>query len=139
VYIYNQQLHTNFKSDDNKNISEKYKTITVQSYIDTYKKSEMSKLQQEYIQDLNSVFDTLKEIDENTIFNLENIFSKKNVDIDFYIQEIEVSFNNVINKIQTLLFNEIQSKLKKAEIIKDNNLINKYIQDINTLWQNQKK
>lgn len=138
VYIYNQQLNTlDSKSEGLKTDSDNIKKID--SYIDEYKNSDLGKLQVEYISDLNSMFDDFEKMDEEVIFNLENIFSQKKVDLDFYKQEIEISYKNFTHKIYNLIFQEIQNKLKKAEIIKDINLINKYTQDINILWQNQKR
>ncbi len=138
VYIYNQQLNTLvLQSENPKDHSDKIQKID--SYIDEYKNSDLFKLQQAYIPDLNSIFDKIGDIDENVIFNLENIYTQKKVDLDFYKQEIDISYKNFTHKIYNLVFQEIQNKLKKAEIIKDNNSINKYTQDINILWQNQKK
>ncbi len=137
VYIYNQQLNTNSKTEDNNIISDKQQKVD--SYIDDYKKSELYRLQVEYLKDLENIFNNIDQIDENIIFTLENMYTQKKLDLDFYKREIEISFNNFIKKIYNLIFIEIQNKLKKAEIIKDINLINKYTQDINTLWQNQKK
>lgn len=138
VYIYNQQLNTLvLQSENPQDHSDKIQKID--SYIDEYKNSDLFKLQQEYISDLNSIFENISEIDEEVIFNLENIYTQKKVDLDFYKQEIDISYKNFTHKIYNLVFQEIQNKLKKAEIIKDNSLINKYTQDINILWQNQKK
>jgi DNA primase len=138
VYIYNQQLNTTISKSEslNTNLDQKQQ---IDSYISEYKAGNLHKLQQEYIPDLNSVFSNIEDIDEKIIFNLENIYTQKKVDLDFYKQEIDISYKNFINKIYNLIFQEIQNKLKKAEIIKDNNLINKYTQDINILWQTQKK
>jgi DNA primase len=138
VYIYNQQLNTlDSKSEGIKPDSDNIKKTD--SYIYEYKNSDLGKLQVEYIPDLNSMFDDFEKMDEEVIFNLENIYSQKKVDLDFYRQEIEISYKNFTHKIYNLIFQEIQNKLKKAEIIKDINLINKYTQDINILWQNQKR
>jgi hypothetical protein len=138
VYIYNQQLNTLVLQSENQQ-DHSDKTQKIDSYIDEYKNSDLFKLQQEYIPDLNSIFENISEIDEDVIFNLENIYTQKKVDLDFYKQEIDISYKNFAHKIYNLVFQEIQNKLKKAEIIKDNSLINKYTQDINILWQNQKK
>lgn len=138
VYIYNQQLNTTVSQSESLNTNSDQKQ-QIDSYVNEYKASDLHKLQQEYIPDLNSVFDNIEDMDEKVIFNLENIYTQKKVDLDFYKQEIEISYKNFINKIYNLVFQEIQNKLKKAEIIKDNDLINKYTQDINILWQNQKK
>lgn len=138
VYIYNQQLNTQvLQSENQEDYSDKIQKID--SYINEYKNSDLFKLQQEYIPDLNLMFQSIDSIDEKIIFNLENIYTQKKLDLDFYKQEINISYKNFTNKIYNLIFQEIQNKLKKAEIIKDNNLINKYTQDINILWQNQKK
>jgi DNA primase len=138
VYIYNQQLNTlDTKSEGVKTDSDNIKKID--SYINEYKDSDLGRLQKEYIPDLNSMFDDINKIDEDVIFNLENIYSQKKVDLDFYKDEVEISYKNFTHKIYNLIFQEIQNKLKKSEIVKDNNLINKYTQDINILWQNQKK
>lgn len=138
VYIYNQQLNTTVSQSESLNTNSDQKQ-QIDSYVHEYKTSDLHKLQQEYIPDLNSVFDNIEDMDEKVIFNLENIYTQKKVDLDFYKQEVEISYKNFINKIYNLVFQEIQNKLKKAEIIKDNDLINKYTQDINILWQNQKK
>jgi len=138
VYIYNQQLHT-LASQSEGLKTDSDQTKNVDSYINDYKTSDLYTLQQEYVPDLNSVFDTIEEIDENVIFNLENIYTQKKVDLDFYLQEVEISYKNFTNKIYNLIFQEVQNKLKKAEIIKDTNVINKYTHDINILWQNLKK
>ncbi len=136
VYIYNQQLNTNSQSEDNNKVSEI--TKNVDSYIDDYKKSALYSLQKEYLPEINDIFDNLNTIDENSVFVLENIYTQKKLDLDFYNREIDISFSNFVKKIYNYIFQEIQNKLKKAEIIKDNNLIDKYTKDINTLWQNQK-
>lgn len=138
VYIYNQQLNTTVSQSESLNTNSDQKQ-QIDSYVHEYKISDLHKLQQEYIPGLNSVFDNIEDMDEKVIFNLENIYTQKKVDLDFYKQEVEISYKNFINKIYNLVFQEIQNKLKKAEIIKDNDLINKYTQDINILWQNQKK
>jgi DNA primase len=138
VYIYNQQLNTLVSQSENpKDYSDQKQNID--SYIDEYKKSDLFKLQQEYIPELNTIFDDIETLDEEIIFNLENIYTQKKVDLDFYKQEIQISYKNFTNKIYNLIYQDIQTKLKKAEIIKDTNLINKYTQDINILWQNLKK
>ena len=133
VYIYNQQLHTNASQSDSQS-AESDTTQNIHTYIDEYKLSDLYRLQQEYIPDLGSVFADIDSIDEQVIFNLENIYSQKTVGLDFYMQEIDISFKNFKSKIYNLVFQEIQGKLKKAEIIKDVNLVNKYTQDINILW-----
>ncbi len=138
VYIYNQQLNTLVKQSESP-IEGSDITQKIDSYINEYKKSDLFKLQQEYVPELNSVFNTIEDIDENIIFNLENIYTQKKVDLEFYKQEVEISYKNFIHKIYNLIYQEIQNKLKKAEIVKDMNLINKYTQDINILWQNLKK
>ncbi len=136
VYIYNQQLNISLKTEDNTSDN----TIkNIYSYIDEYKKSDLFRLQEEYTTELSNLFDNIENIDENIVFNFENIYIQKNLDLEFYKNEMEISFMNLKNKIYNLIFNEIQNKLKKAEIIKDTNLINKYTTDINILWQNQKK
>ena len=88
---------------------------------------------------MKDIFEDIESVDEDIVFGLENIYTQKKLDLDFYKREIDISFNNLINKIYNLIFQEIQGKLKKAEIIKDVNLINKYTQDKNILWQNPKK
>ncbi|MBC7981650.1 hypothetical protein H7X65_01085, partial [Candidatus Parcubacteria bacterium] len=138
VYIYNQQLNTLVNQSESQT-PDSDQTQNIDSYINEYKKSDLFKLQQEYIPELDSVFDTIDEIDENIIFNLENIYTQKKADLDFYKQEVDISYGNFVQKIYNLIYQEIQNKLKKAEIIKDTNLIHKYTQDINTLWQNLKK
>ncbi|MBC7982191.1 DNA primase [Candidatus Parcubacteria bacterium] len=138
VYIYNQQLNTLVNSSESLS-SGSDTTQNIDSYIHEYKNSDLFKLQQEYIPDLNSVFDTILEVDEDIIFNLENIYTQKKVGLDFYKQEVDISHKNFLQKIHNLIYQEIQNKLKKAEIIKDTNLIHKYTQDINILWQNLKK
>ena len=137
VYIYNQQLHTNSKNGAE--INTVHTAETTHSYINEYTISDLCKLQKEYVPELDSLFDTMDSIDEKTVFNLENIFSGKNIELDFYKKEIRISFRNFTDKIYNLVFQEIQSRLKKAEIIKDTKIINKYTQDIHILWQNQKK
>ncbi len=138
VYIYNQQLNTLVSQSENpKDYSDQKQNIY--SYINEYKQSDLFKLQQEYIPDLYTIFDNIEELDEEIIFNLENIYTQKKLDLDFYKQEIQISYKNFTNKIYNLIYQDIQAKLKKAEIIKDTNLINKYTQDINILWQNLKK
>lgn len=138
VYIYNQQLNTQVKHSESQTFDSDT-TQKIDSYINEYKASDLFKLQQEYIPDLNSVFDTIDVIDEHIIFNFENIYTQKKVDLDFYKQEVDISYKNFVQKIYTMIYQEIQNKLKKAEIIKDTNLIHKYTQDINILWQNLKK
>lgn len=138
VYIYNQQLNTLVNSSESLS-SGSDTTQNIDSYIYEYKNSDLFKLQQEYIPDLNSVFDTILEVDEDIIFNLENIYTQKKVGLDFYKQEVDISHKNFLQKIHNLIYQEIQNKLKKSEIIKDTNLIHKYTQDINILWQNLKK
>lgn len=138
VYIYNQQLNTLVSQSENQqDYSDKKQNIY--SYINEYKNSDLFKLQQEYVPELSSAFENIDEIDEKVIFNLENIYTQKKLDLDFYKQEIDISYKNFTHKIYNLVFQEIQGKLKKVEITKDDNLINKYTQDINILWQNQKK
>lgn len=138
VYIYNQQLNTLVtQSEGLKTDSDT--TQKKDSYINEYKNSDLFKLQQEYVPDLNSIFDSIDIINEEIIFNLENIYSQKKVDLEFYKQEIEISYKNFTHKIYNLVYQEIQNKLKKAEIIKDESSINKYTHDINILWQNLKK
>jgi DNA primase len=138
VYIYNQQLNTLVSQSENpKDYSDQKQNID--SYIDEYKKSDLFKLQQEYVPELDTIFDHIEELDEEIIFNLENIYTQKKLDLDFYKQEIQISYKNFTNKIYNLIYQDIQAKLKKAEIIKDTNLINKYTQDINILWQNLKR
>lgn len=136
VYIYNQQLNTSSQTDNVNTVAEKQ---NVDSYINEYKKGEQYRLQNEYLDDLKDIFEDIESVDEDVVFGLENIYTQKKLDLDFYKREIDISFNNFVKKIHDLIFQEIQNKLKKAEIIKDNNLINKYTQDINILWQNQKK
>lgn len=138
VYIYNQQLNMLVnKSENQQDYSDKKQNIN--SYINEYKESDLFKLQHEYVSELDTLFENVDDIDEKTVFNLENIYTQKKLDLDFYSQEIKISYNNFINKIYNTIYQEIQSKLKKVEIIKDTNLINKYTQDINILWQNLKK
>ncbi len=138
VYIYNQQLHTLVSQSENPQDHSDQKQ-NIDSFINEYKKSDLFKLQEEDVPGLNSIFNTVNEINEEIIFNLENIYTQKKVDLDFYKQEVDISHKNFIHKIYNLIYQEIQNKLKKAEIIKDTNLIHKYTQDINILWQNLKK
>jgi DNA primase len=75
VYIYNQQLNTlDSKSEGIKPDSDNIKKTD--SYIYEYKNSDLGKLQVEYIPDLNSMFDDFEKMDEEVIFNLENIYSQ---------------------------------------------------------------
>ncbi len=138
VYIYNQQLNTLVTQSENLT-GESDTTQKIDAYINEYKESDLFKLQKEYVPELDSLFENIESINEEIIFNLENIYTQKKVDLDFYENEVKISYKNFTNKIYNLIFQEIQGKLKKAEIIKDTNLINKYTQDINILWQNLKK
>lgn len=140
VYIYLQQLHTlHPQSEASTDVTDIYKNIATK--IQTYKDSVLGKIQHEHFQeltaDITQYYTELVEHhlvpDEQTVFRLEALYGSKEVDLEFYTREIDISFMYSIKKIYDVAFDIIQKELKKAEAVKDTKAIELYSTQIQNL------
>jgi hypothetical protein len=140
VYIYKQQLHTlHPQSDTEITASGIYKKLA--KNIEEYSQSVLGLIQKEFFPQLTADIDTYnKELgsedispDEHIVFKLEALYGTKGVELDFYIREIDISFSYLIMKIYDIAFDFVQKELKKAEAIKDTELIQLYTSHIYNL------
>ena len=140
VYIYLQQLHTlHPQSETSTDVSDTYKKIATN--IQAYKDSVLGKIQNEHFgeltADMTQYYTELTEHnlvpDEQTVFRLEALYGSKEVDLEFYTREIDISFTYIIKKIYDVAFDIIQKELKKAEATKDTAAIELFSTQIQNL------
>ncbi|MEN9604990.1 MAG: primase, primase protein [Candidatus Parcubacteria bacterium] len=129
LYIYTQQLNSSQPTSDGATRPDIYEKIKTK--ITEYKDGILGKIQAEYhphftpdidtcIQELDSGVFT---VDERLVYNIENIHGSKEVDTDFYEKEINIAHRNLMQKIFTLVFDDVKNTLKKAELAKDKQMV----------------
>lgn len=140
VYIYLQQLHTLHPTPDADTTAQDiHKKLA--DKIEEYNQSDLGILQKQCFPQLSTDIHVLTQElenvhivpDESIVFKLEALYGTKGVDLDFYTREIDISFTYLIKKIYDITFDFIQKELKKAEAIKDSQMIQTYTSHIYNL------
>lgn len=125
LYIYTQQLH----SPDNTSQGVEHPDIyeKIKQYIVSLKEGHLGQIQSVIAPHITEPLETILaeldkkqvQVDEKLVYNLENIYSQKQVDIHFYEREIDIAYANIEQKIHSLVFEQVKQRLKKAELAKD--------------------
>lgn len=129
LYIYTQQLNSSQNQSDGAMRPDIYEKIKTK--IEEFKTEILGKTQAEYYPAFNADVESFIQelvttkfaVDERLVYNIENIHAGKEVDAVFYEKEINIAYRNLMQKIYTLVFDEVKSALKKAEVAKDKQLI----------------
>lgn len=134
LYIYTQQLHSPDSTSQDAVRPDIYEKI--KQNIVNFKESSLGQIQSVieprladplycFIPELEA---KKLQVDEQLVYNMENIYSQKQVDTHFYEREIDIAYANIEQKIHSLIFEAVKQKLKKAELAKEK-------QDIDTFTE----
>lgn len=132
LYIYTQQLNSLGTESQDVTRPDIYTTITQK--IQELENHTLGILQRELFNGLTEDVEHLKLelenkkmiVDEKLVYNIENMHDAKNADVHFYEKEIEMAYKNFVQKIYTIVFDTIKTKLKKAEQEKNKKDIDAY-------------